>query len=524
MQVRTESHEGPRVGSPGEVLRDFQRQTQKRQDEWRTRLRQEPQAFGEIEEQIDRHFRWAAGHFSAALLAELTREPALQQQVETVRAEAALPLKTPERRPLKLRLLCGLMLFVTTAYCAPRRKRGDEIEQPAGLYPELAALGFSKGQSPALQSRVARAVALAPSIEMARRELARQGLELDKKTVRRIAQQLGTELLVLRRRELLAWRRGELTPGTQLAGKRVAVQIDGGRIRIRKNKSGTGRGGRRPFTPEWREPKVLTLYEFDDHGRMKRRESFQLIEGTLLGPDHLAELVAFHLHRWGAAQAELVAFIADGAPWIWDRLEWIRQRAGLDPARTVHGLDFYHAAHHISLALKALGLPESERRSHYGRLRSLLKQSRWQKIVGELMDLARDEPDDSEVWREIDYLMNHGEAGHLRYRTFRRRGIPCGSGAVESSIRRVINLRLKNNATYWREEGAEALFAVRATILTERWDETLARVRRTMARDSRLQWHWEAPVTAQPKLKPEPATGPPQRQSAAGTEFTQLVP
>lgn len=47
------------------------------------------------------------------------------------------------------------------------------------------------------------------------------------------------------------------------------------------------------------------------------------------------------------------------------------------------------------------------------------------------------------------YLRRHGEAGRLSYVTFRSQGLPCGSGAFESSIRRVINLRLKRNAMFW---------------------------------------------------------------------------
>ena len=56
-----------------------------------------------------------------------------------------------------------------------------------------------------------------------------------------------------------------------------------------------------------------------------------------------------------------------------------------------------------------------------------------------------DQPDDSPVWREIRYLTKHSEAGRLRYDCFRYRGVPLGSGAIESTIRRVINLRLKGN-------------------------------------------------------------------------------
>jgi hypothetical protein len=99
----------------------------------------------------------------------------------------------------------------------------------------------------------------------------------------------------------------------------------------------------------------------------------------------------------------------------------------------------------------------------------------------------------------------------LQYATFRRRGVPSGSGAIESTIRRVINQRLKSNATYWLGENAEGVFVIRALLLCDRWDETLSRVRHTMAGDRRIAWQWDAPDLTklnadEPVLPPSPRT------------------
>jgi len=106
----------------------------------------------------------------------------------------------------------------------------------------------------------------------------------------------------------------------------------------------------------------------------------------------------------------------------------------------------------------------------------------------------------------------------LRYATFRRRGIPCGSGAIESTIRRVINQRLKSNAMYWLEENAEGMFAVRALLLCDRWEETLGRVRQTIARDRRINWQWRASDLT--NLKADESTSPPSPKTQ---EIQQLV-
>jgi hypothetical protein len=513
MQIRMEDRNQPLVPSPMIAIERFQQDTMVRSNEWAKELQDNPDDFSDIEQEIDTHFRQGAGRLVASVLAQVTDSSQMDQHVQSVRKNAVVPLRSPQPRTVKVRLLCGLLLWVTTAYCAPRHtKKTDPSEQLVGLYPELAALGIGKGCSPALQYKVARLVALSASIDAARKELRREGIVLSKKTVRRIAEYLGQQLLELRRRELFAWREGWVLPGNEFAGRRVAVQIDGGRVRLRENKKknkNRKKGSRPKFDTPWREPKALIIFEFDEHGKMVKKQHQPLIDGTLLGPDHLAELVAFHLQRLGVPQAEVVVFISDGARWIWDRLEWIEKRAGLDRSKTIHVLDFCHAAHHVSLALSHLGYTPAVRRKRYVELRRLLHNSRYDEVVSILTQRAKQQQlaEDHDVWTEIRYLERHGSEGHLRYTTYRRRGLPSGSGAIESTIRRVINQRLKSNATYWLEENAEGVFALRALLLCERWETTLASLRQVMARDRRINWQWDAPDLAH--LKEDDTVTPP---------------
>jgi hypothetical protein len=391
---------------------------------------------------------------------------------------------------------------VMALYCSPRGRTGKgRGSEGSGLYPELAAFRISEGSSPNLQAEVGRLVGQLP-IEQARAELARRGIELDEKTVRRIAVELGEQTLATRTRDLARFRAGELPAGDEFAGKRVAVGIDGGRVRVRTVIEEIHVGGkkkRRKFKIEWREPKVMILFEIDERGRMVRG-SRPVIDGTLQGPDALIELVAFHLHRMGAAKAKVVIFLADGAPWIWARLDWVVAQAKLEPARVVEALDWCHGVHHLSLGLAALDLKEKLRGELYSRLRGLLKNGKSKAVLAELEDLAKDQCDDSPVWREIGYLRKHSEAGRLRYDCFRCRGLPIGSGAIESTIRRVINLRLKGNSIYWTEDNAEAVFQLRAAVVSGRWEEIVEHTQAAMAKDRRTNWHW-TPLECLAELK-----------------------
>ena len=45
----------------------------------------------------------------------------------------------------------------------------------------------------------------------------------------------------------------------------------------------------------------------------------------------------------------------------------------------------------------------------------------------------------------------------MNYGAARERKLPIGSGVIESTVRRVVNLRLKGASVYWKEPMAEAM-------------------------------------------------------------------
>lgn len=431
-------------------------------------------------------------------------------------------MRRPEARPLLVRLLGGLVLAISTLYCGPMARPGTgRGKEGAGLYPELAVFGFLEGSSPALASWVGRQGALLPSYEVARQELAAAGTPLDIKVVHRIARQLGAAVLTTRTRDLLRWRAGALPPGNELAGKRVAAMIDGGRSRLRRvtrRQKGQGKQKtqRRRYRADWREPKLVILFELDEHGRMKAGTR-PWIDGTFGGPDEAMELLAFYLHRLGACAAEVVVFVADGAPWIWDRLEWVERRVGLAPEQAVQVLDWCHAVHNVSLALEALGLGEKERRRLFRKLRKWLRLGWCGLVVSELERLGEERGWPEALQQPLAYLSRHMESGHMDYDQFRRQGLPVGSGAIESAMRRVINLRLKGPGIMWREENAEAALVLRAAAVSGRWEEILTRVRAEMGKDRQLLWEWESPDMVA-ELKAQIAIGPPVAQESSGQQ------
>jgi hypothetical protein len=420
-----------------------------------------------------------------------------------------------------VRLLGGLRISVMTLYCRPARRTGrGRGREGSGLYPELGVLGIQEGKSPALVRELGRLTALLPSYEIVQEELAERGLTLNIKEVHGIGRYAGQVALTYRRRELERYRAGQL-PAADGRGKRFGAMIDGGRTKIRTTKrQQKGRGKtktqKRRFRTDWREPKQIIVFEMDEYGRQKQGTQ-PILDGTFQGPDEILEVLALRLHQVGASQAKVVAFRADGAPWIWERLAWVIRRLGLKKSQVSCGLDWCHAVHHVSLALEPL-VPEAERPRTFKKLRKWLKQGAWRKVVRDLIDrmveVGLDET--SPVWTEINYLERHGAAGRLDYATFRRRHLPVGSGAIESAIRRVINLRLKGNSIFWKEDNAEAMLVLRGLVLSRRWKTTFAKITDSMATDRRRNWRWQSPdMSAQLKAGVEITPPRPQPHSPA---------
>ncbi len=517
MKICLGSRTGKAVAAPDQTLLEIHASLAQQQKLWADTLANDPAAFALLEPQIHLAFQHYADLCAASLLAQAAALPACAEAAKKKIAQANRPLRKPETRSRCVRLLGGLVLWVTALYCpsVARRGKAKDSEQGGGLYPELAVLGFQHGDSAALAGLIARRSVLLPSFELARKELAHDGLKLNIKVIHRVTHGLGKQLLIARRCDLQRYRDGQMPAGNELAGKRICAQIDGGRIRVRKvTRKQKGKGAKkkqkRRYKGQWREPKLLTIFEIDDKGQ-KVRKCRAWIDGTFAGPDEVMELLAMHLHRLGASQASVVVFLADGAPWIWDRLDWVVQRVGIDEKKVSYALDWCHALHHVGLALAAVGLSKAEHRRVFKKLRKWLKKGSAIRLLKELERLGRKHNVLEAMATPVEYLDRHLDADHLDYAELQSRGLPIGSGAIESAIRRVINQRLKGNGMMWREENAEGMLLLRAAALTDRWEELMQRALQSSSEDGRRPWKWSSPEMPI-LLKADADIGPPKSQ------------
>ena len=96
-----------------------------------------------------------------------------------------------------------------------------------------------------------------------------------------------------------------------------------------------------------------------------------------------------------------------------------------------------------------------------------------------IVELAQGSDADEAV-DKISYFEDN--AGRMQYQKRRQANLPEDSGAIESAIRRVVNLRMKSNAKYWKEDHAEAMLTLRSHLKTNRLDRLLRWWRRRRSR------------------------------------------
>ena len=387
-----------------------------------------------------------------------------------------LAMRFKEYRRVRVRLANGQYIQVWAPYFLKarpkgrRRKRGPNRQ---GAYLGLEVLGFIGRESVLWVSEVVQLALLCPSLAVAQSVLARRGIELDVKSLRRVCSQLGQ--LGLERRGKIS-----LSDSEQLAGQTLVIGIDGGRMRQRRNKRGRKKAGHRwpSYHAEWKEPKLFTIYLLDEQGQVIK-EFAPLHDATMGDHEDLFEILERYLRALELSQVSRVVFCGDGAPWIWSGVEALGKGLGLDWERTYQVIDYTHAKQNLQEILDLLP----------GRLNTRAHlERRWKELLwqGDLAGLyraiirtlsGRKKQQALKKWR--NYFESNQK--RMQYAQFQAIAIPCGSGCVESAIRRVINLRLKAPGTFWTRAMAECFLFLRSQLISGRWDIFIGNIARRTA-------------------------------------------
>ena len=188
--------------------------------------------------------------------------------------------------------------------------------------------------------------------------------------------------------------------------------------------------------------------------------------GCVFGDDEMISLPEAHLKGLQIDQAIQVQVVADGAPWIWNRVRDMLIRAGVAAEKIVETVDYYNASQYVYKIIA--GLPGKFARQS-ATLLTTFKQWLWQGKVEAIVEKCGElfKRPGKEIAQCIGYLDKNQH--RMQYADNQTRKLMSGSGILESGIRRVINLRFKNASAFWNQSNVEGLYFLRGILLSFRW-------------------------------------------------------
>jgi hypothetical protein len=386
------------------------------------------------------------------------------------------------------------------------------------------------GYSSSVLECVVTAAARFSSFRDAAAAVALSGIAISQSQVRRLAHEVGQELIEERDRKAIEHRRRQRTPRTEVVPEVVVVEVDGGRIRTRaagaapgvhqaQNKedkiaclatlSGPtfatdpcpeppasflcsrrvqrlvsqmkGQAGRdetqeipEESAAEAIEPVAAQSTRRWSPQRLVRTCVASLESSSSFGPLVAAEAQGRHFY-----QAKRRAFVADGAAYNWSiHAGYFRD---FEPI-----VDLLHVLCYLYSSGRAVGVDEASGWSQYevwlracwqGRVAEVLGElDQWQDRLGEPpageAKTAAERRDPRRLVAEArSYLRNNRD--RMDYPRYRREGLPTTSSLVESLVGE-FNARVKGKQKHWnRPEGAESILQLRAAVLSE--DDRLSR-------------------------------------------------
>jgi hypothetical protein len=169
--------------------------------------------------------------------------------------------------------------------------------------------------------------------------------------------------------------------------------------------------------------------------------------------------------RLGIRGARRIDVVADGARWIWDRvnLYW--------PAAE-GSLDIYHALEHVASTAKSLygeGTPETKRWNEQARDTLLAEgYSGIERMIGEARQVAVRATQRTGLNELENYLRPH-QARRLAYAQRLAEGRVIGSGQVEGACKHWIGRRLKQTGARWQIDRANRMAGLCALKYANQW-------------------------------------------------------
>ena len=175
--------------------------------------------------------------------------------------------------------------------------------------------------------------------------------------------------------------------------------------------------------------------------------------------------------RVGLGSKTRIHGVGDGAKWIVDQMRRVFCK------NVKYLIDFYHVSEYLAAAAEHSWTSEKEKWRKESQ--DLLKESKHEEVLQRISrrlpldwNQKKDEKEgmeDTPVEKCYRYLNNRRDS--LDYKNALEKGLPIGSGEVESSHRHVIQKRLKIAGAWWKPQTAEWMLNLRVLRANDDWDD-----------------------------------------------------
>jgi DNA-binding PadR family transcriptional regulator len=333
--------------------------------------------------------------------------------------------------------------------------------------------------SPALEDRLCHLAVVTTSYRAAAEAARRNGMDADDSLIQGLVQRAGKRAEAQAERRVAAAfdvrenRKAVQEAARALAGEppfTMVLMLDGTMLRSRGGDWGMKPPERPGERVLWHELKAGLVIRLPVAGNGRRRELAKYYAVSDGGPEEMGRRLYAEALRRGLEQAQRVYVIADGAVWIW------RVAEEHFPGHTGE-LDLYHAREHLWALGRALYPDEEEARQWALPLARNLKRQGGGGLLSLLEGLLKTaarrwNAEQCQVLRrEAAYFRSH--ASRMDYPGAKRRGLPLGSGSMESACAQLQG-RFKRTGQFWSRAGERCLMALEIAWRNRDWSELWA--------------------------------------------------
>jgi hypothetical protein len=324
-----------------------------------------------------------------------------------------------------------------------RRRRRGPLVRPFAASAAVECRGYSLG----LQRVLVDFGAEESFPQAAARVREHYGLEISSSALRRYTEAHAAAMQVAQAEERAAT---HLAPGGQ---PQMIGEIDGGMVPIVTTRAAPDR--RKTRQVAWQEARLALAHA---QGSVSPQFAATLGDVAQAGAG-LRHCVA----RAGGGAASALHCVGDGATWISAQ---VVQHFGSQGSYLV---DFYHVSEYLAAA--AVAIAGAQATAWRQAQQEHLKANRTLRVLTALKAHLEPEAVADEVAPVrccYRYLLKRLD--HLNYQDALARGLPIGSGEIESAHRYVVQKRLKLAGAWWTAEQAANMLALRVTRANGDWE------------------------------------------------------